>query len=111
MKAQIHGGGRGLGHFKKSGMSGGVQFAETMGQVREMAPQMLGDRLVTKQTGEEGRPVNDLFVVERVALRRELYLSIVLDRLAARAVLMASAHGGGGIEEVEPQRIMRIGLE
>lgn len=70
------------------------------GQARDFAEKMLGQRLITRQTGEEGKPVNKVFLMERVYMRRELYLSIVMDRVSGGPVLVASAQGGTSIEEV-----------
>lgn len=92
LKAQIHAGGRGKG--------GGIKLAKTPDEAVEAAKAMLGMRLVTHQTGPEGRIVHRLLVEETLPIERELYLGIVLDRAAGMPVLMASAAGGVAIEEV-----------
>jgi len=92
VKAQIHAGGRGKG--------GGVKIAKNAAEAAEMARKMLGMRLVTHQTGPEGRIVQRLLIEETLPIERELYLGIVLDRMQGRPVFMASAAGGMEIEEV-----------
>ncbi len=92
VKAQIHAGGRGKG--------GGVKLADTAEQAEELARVMLGMRLVTHQTGPEGRTVGRLLIEEGMAIARELYVGLVIDRAAERIVLMASPAGGMEIEKV-----------
>ncbi|HVB08379.1 MAG TPA: ATP-grasp domain-containing protein, partial [Candidatus Acidoferrales bacterium] len=92
VKAQIHAGGR--------GKAGGVKLARSAEQVSELAGQILGMRLVTPQTGSEGRVVHRLLIEEGLDIKRELYLSILVDRVAEAPVFMASAAGGMEIEEV-----------
>ena len=92
VKAQIHAGGRGKG--------GGVKVARDAEQAEELAKQILGMTLVTHQTGPEGRVVKRLLIEETLPIERELYLGIVLDRVQAMPVFMASAAGGMDIEEV-----------
>jgi len=92
VKAQIHAGGRGKG--------GGVKVARNAEQAEELAKQILGMTLVTHQTGPEGRVVKRLLIEETLPIERELYLGIVLDRVQAKPVFMASAAGGMEIEEV-----------
>jgi succinyl-CoA synthetase beta subunit len=92
VKAQIHAGGRGKG--------GGVKVAKDAAAARELANQILGMRLVTHQTGPEGRVVQRLLIEETLPIERELYLGIVLDRAQGKPVFMASAAGGMEIEEV-----------
>src|SRR5258707_6703810 len=92
VKAQIHAGGRGKG--------GGVKLAKSPDEAREIARQMLGMKLVTHQTGPEGREVRVLLVEEGLPIDKEFYLGIVLDRASGRPVFMASAAGGMDIEEV-----------
>ena len=102
LKAQIHAGGRGKG--------GGVKVAKTPAEAAEIAKAMLGMRLVTHQTGPEGRIVHRILVEEVLPIERELYLGIVLDRAAGMPVLMASAAGGVEIEEVaarSPELILK----
>src|SRR5438270_12232039 len=92
VKAQIHAGGRGKG--------GGVKLARSADEAQEIARQMLGMKLVTHQTGPEGREVRALLVEEGLPIDREFYLGIVLDRASGRPVFMASSAGGMDIEEV-----------
>ncbi|MBA2524336.1 MAG: ADP-forming succinate--CoA ligase subunit beta [Pyrinomonadaceae bacterium] len=102
VKAQIHAGGRGKG--------GGVKLARSADEAREIARRMLGMKLVTHQTGPEGREVRVLLIEEGLPIDREFYLGIVLDRASGRPVFMASAAGGMDIEEVAaktPEQIMK----
>jgi len=102
VKAQIHAGGRGKG--------GGVKLAKSPDEAREIARQMLGMKLVTHQTGPEGREVRVLLIEEGLPIDKEFYLGIVLDRASGRPVFMASAAGGMDIEEVAartPEQIMK----
>jgi succinyl-CoA synthetase beta subunit len=102
VKAQIHAGGRGKG--------GGVKLAKTPDEAARIARDMIGMTLVTHQTGPEGRVVSRVLIEEGLAISRELYLSILLDRGAARPIVMASAAGGMDIEEVAaktPEQIVR----
>src|ERR1700722_6390777 len=109
IKAQIHAGGRGKGTFK-SGFQGGVKLCRTAAEVFDKAKAMLGNVLVTKQTGPEGRLVSKLLVAGAPTIKRELYCAVLLDRAAARPVVMASTEGGMDIEEVaekHPEKIIR----
>jgi succinyl-CoA synthetase beta subunit len=102
VKAQIHAGGRGKG--------GGVKLGKSPAQAAELAGQILGMKLVTPQTGPEGRLVRRLLIEEGLDIKRELYLSILVDRVAEAPVFMASAAGGMEIEEVakeHPEAILR----
>ncbi len=102
VKAQIHAGGRGKG--------GGVKLARSPQQAAELAGQILGMTLITPQTGPEGRSVRRLLIEEGLDIKRELYLSILVDRATAAPVFMASASGGMEIEEVakeHPEAILR----
>jgi succinyl-CoA synthetase beta subunit len=102
VKAQIHAGGRGKG--------GGVKLARSPEQAGELAGQILGMKLVTPQTGPEGKQVRRLLIEEGLDIKRELYLSILVDRSAAAPVFMASSSGGMEIEEVakeHPEAILR----
>src|SRR5437870_1445022 len=92
VKAQIHAGGRGKG--------GGVKIAKSVDEAGEIASRMLGMKLVTHQTGPEGRIVRRLLIEETLPIEKELYLGIVIDRAEARPVFMASAAGGMEIEQV-----------
>jgi succinyl-CoA synthetase beta subunit len=102
VKAQIHAGGRGKG--------GGVKLARSPEQAAELAGHILGMKLITPQTGPEGRIVRRLLIEEGLDIKRELYLSILVDRAVAAPVFMASASGGMEIEEVakeHPEAILR----
>ena len=92
VKAQIHAGGRGKG--------GGVKIAKSVEEVGEIAGKMLGMKLVTHQTGPEGRVVRRLLIEETLPIEKELYLGILVDRAEAKPVFMASAAGGMDIEQV-----------
>ena len=106
VKAQIHAGGRGKG--------GGVKLAKSPDEAEKIARDMIGMTLVTHQTGPEGRTVGRVLIEEGLAMQRELYLSLLLDRSAGKPVLMASAAGGMDIEEVAaktPEKIVRVHVE
>src|SRR5438067_10898196 len=96
VKAQIHAGGRGKG--------GGVKIAKSAAEAAETASRMLGMKLVTHQTGPEGREVRRLLIEETLPIEKELYLGIVIDRAEARPVFMASAAGGMEIEQVAAEK-------
>ena len=101
VKAQIHAGGRGKG--------GGVKVAKTLDEARQWIAKILGMRLVTHQTGPEGKIVQRLLIEETLPIERELYLSVVVDRATGKPVFMASAAGGMEIEEVaakDPKAIL-----
>jgi succinyl-CoA synthetase beta subunit len=109
IKAQIHAGGRGKGTFK-NGFQGGVKLCRSAGEIFEKAQAMLGNVLVTKQTGPEGRLVSKLLVSGAPAIKKEFYCAVLLDRAAARPILMASTEGGMDIEQVaaeHPDKIIR----
>ncbi|MDX6765713.1 MAG: ADP-forming succinate--CoA ligase subunit beta [Candidatus Methylacidiphilales bacterium] len=109
VKAQIHAGGRGKGTFK-NGFQGGVQLAKTASQARDYAEKMLGNVLVTHQTGPVGKQVNAVLIAESVEIEREMYFAIVMDRATSRPVIIASQQGGMDIEEVaahNPEAIFR----
>lgn len=102
VKAQIHAGGRGKG--------GGVKVAKSLEEVRTLAGQMLGMRLVTHQTGPEGRIVKRLLIEQGISIARELYVGITLDRASSQTVVMASTEGGVEIEKVAaatPEKILK----
>jgi len=106
VKAQIHAGGRGKG--------GGVKLAKTPDEAAELAEQMLGMKLVTHQTGPEGRIVKRLLIEEGLKIKTEYYLGIVVDRATSRAVFMASRAGGMEIEKVAeetPELILKETIE
>ncbi len=102
VKAQIHAGGRGKG--------GGVKIAKSVEEAGELAAKMLGMRLITHQTGPEGRIVRRLLIEETLPIERELYLSMLLDRAEAKLLIMASSAGGMEIEQVaaeHPEAILK----
>lgn len=102
VKAQVHAGGRGKG--------GGIRLAESPEAVQQAADALIGSRLVTPQTGPEGRPVHRVLVEQAHEVRQEYYLGLVIDRVSQRITLIASASGGMDIEEVarsHPQRVVR----
>jgi succinyl-CoA synthetase beta subunit len=110
VKAQIHAGGRGKGTFAEYPEQRGVQLVRSAEETATVAGRMLGNRLVTIQTGPEGRTVRQVLVEEGCDIARELYLGIVVDRAAAQPVLMASGEGGVEIEKVAaatPERIFK----
>src|SRR4028118_2370341 len=102
VKAQIHAGGRGKGKFKELGpdAKGGVRLARTLDEVRAAAGEMLGNTLVTIQTGAEGKQVNRLYVTDGVDIAKEFYLALLVDRATGRIAVVASTEGGMDIEAV-----------
>jgi succinyl-CoA synthetase beta subunit len=109
VKAQIHAGGRGKGTFK-NGFKGGVHVRKTPAEVRDVAAMMLGQVLVTHQTGPAGRQVNKVLVAESADIAREIYFAVLLDRATAAPVIVASNEGGVEIEAVaakSPEKIIR----
>src|SRR5436305_5517674 len=109
VKSQIHAGGRGKGTFK-SGFQGGVKLCKTAEDVFEKAKAMLGNVLVTKQTGPDGRLVSKLLIAGAPSIQKELYLAVLLDRATSRPVVMASTEGGMDIEDVAartPEKILK----
>jgi succinyl-CoA synthetase beta subunit len=109
VKAQIHAGGRGKGTFT-NGFKGGVRLCATPAEARELASKMLGQTLVTHQTGPAGKVVRKVLVVESVEIARELYFAILMDRATGAPVVVASTEGGVEIETVakeHPEKIIR----
>jgi succinyl-CoA synthetase beta subunit len=100
VKAQIHAGGRGKGTIKDNPRQRGVQLVRSADEAADVAVKLLGKTLVTIQTGPDGKIVNKVFIEEGCDIARELYLGIVLDRAAAKPVLMVSSEGGVEIEKV-----------
>jgi succinyl-CoA synthetase beta subunit len=100
LKAQIHAGGRGKGTIQDNPQQRGVQLVKSADEASKVAKNLLGQKLVTIQTGAEGKTVNRVFLEEGCKIARELYLGIVLDRAAAKPVLMVSTEGGVEIEKV-----------
>jgi succinyl-CoA synthetase beta subunit len=113
VKSQIHAGGRGKGIFK-DGFKGGVHLCDSVADVTAKAEAMLGNVLVTKQTGEDGRQVNTLLIASAEKITKEFYLACLLDRAIGRPILMASAEGGMDIEEVAaktPEKIIKVAID
>ena len=102
VKAQIHAGGRGKGKFKELGpdAKGGVRLAKTADEVRNAATEMLGNTLVTIQSGDAGKQVNRLYVTDGVDIAKEFYLALLVDRATGRIALVVSTEGGMDIETV-----------
>jgi succinyl-CoA synthetase beta subunit len=116
VKAQIHAGGRGKGHFKEAdaGGKGGVRLAKSIDEVKTFAEQMLGKTLVTVQTGAAGRVVNRLYIEDGSEIARELYLSALVDRETSRVAFIASEAGGMSIEDVArdtPEKIHTLTID
>ena len=109
VKAQVHAGGRGKGTFA-NGFKGGVHLCKSPAEAREIASKMLGQTLVTHQTGAAGRVVNTVLVAQSVGIEREIYFAILLDRATGAPMIVASTEGGVEIEAVaekSPEKIMR----
>jgi succinyl-CoA synthetase beta subunit len=116
VKAQIHAGGRGKGKFSELGAEakGGVRLAKSIDDVRSDATEMLGNTLVTVQTGDAGKQVNRLYVTDGVDIESEYYLSMVVDRASGRVAMIVSTEGGMDIETVAhdtPERITNITID
>ena len=116
VKAQIHAGGRGKGTFKELGgeAKGGVRLAKSIDDVKADAGEMLGNTLVTVQTGDAGKQVNRLYVTDGVDIASEYYLSMLVDRTTGRIAIIASTEGGMDIEEVAhstPEKIVTITVD
>lgn len=113
VKAQIHAGGRGKGRTKKNNAKG-VILCRSIDEVREAAESLLGDTLVTIQTGEEGQKVRTIYVTDGVDIEKEFYLGILLDRAKSQNVIMVSTEGGVEIETVAeetPEKIVKEWVE
>lgn len=115
VKAQIHAGGRGAGHFKgASDDKGGVRLCKSIDEVREAAEAMMNKILVTKQTGPEGKEVQRLYVTDGVDIVKEYYCSLLLDRASSKITFMVSTEGGMDIEEVaeeNPDAITKVAID
>jgi succinyl-CoA synthetase beta subunit len=116
VKSQIHAGGRGKGKFKELGpdAKGGVRLAKSLEEVESHAREMLGNTLVTIQTGDAGKEVNRLYITDGVDIGSEYYLSMVVDRASGRIALIVSTEGGMSIEDVAhdtPERITTITVD
>ena len=115
VKSQIHAGGRGAGRFKGNEKGkGGVRVVSSTDDVRENAKQMLGAVLVTKQTGADGKEVRRIYIEDGCDIKRELYLSFLVDRATSRITVIASTEGGMDIEEVAektPDKIATLPID
>ena len=116
VKAQIHAGGRGKGKFKELGpdAKGGVRLAKSIEDVERDAKEMLGNTLVTVQTGDAGKEVNRLYVTDGVDIAKEYYLALLVDRASGEVAIVASTEGGMDIEEVAhstPEKITTITID
>jgi succinyl-CoA synthetase beta subunit len=116
VKSQIHAGGRGKGRFKEAaaGDKGGVRLAKSVDEVEEFARQMLGNTLVTIQTGAEGKQVNRLYIEDGSDIKEELYLSMLVDRETAKVAFVVSTEGGMDIEAVAhdtPEKIVTFSVD
>ena len=113
IKAQVHAGGRGKGTFK-NGFKGGVHLCKTPAEIRDTASKMLGETLVTHQTGEDGRVVRKVLVAKSVEIQKELYFAILIDRAISAPVIVASTEGGVDIEAVAehtPEKIFHLPVD
>jgi succinyl-CoA synthetase beta subunit len=116
VKAQIHAGGRGKGKFKElpDTAKGGVRLARSMDEVREHAAEMLGNTLVTVQTGPHGKQVQRLYITDGVDIEKEFYLALLVDRESGRVAVVASTEGGVEIEKVAhetPEKITTLTID
>ncbi|MBN2741029.1 MAG: ADP-forming succinate--CoA ligase subunit beta [Rhodobacteraceae bacterium] len=116
VKAQIHAGGRGKGHFKEpeAGEKGGVRLAKSVEEAETLAKQMLGKTLVTHQTGPAGKQVNRIYIEDGSDITRELYLALLVDRVSSRVSIVSSTEGGMDIEEVAastPEKILSFSID
>jgi succinyl-CoA synthetase beta subunit len=115
VKSQIHAGGRGKGKFKdREQEGGGVRVVKSAEAVRDNAKAMLGQILVTHQTGPAGKEVKRVYIEEGCDIKRELYLGMLIDRATSRVTIMASTEGGMEIEEVaatHPEKILKVAID
>jgi succinyl-CoA synthetase beta subunit len=116
VKAQIHAGGRGKGKFKElpESAKGGVRLAHSIDEVRENAAEMLGNTLVTVQTGPAGKQVQRLYITDGVDIAKEFYLALLVDRESSRVAIVASTEGGVEIEKVAhetPEKIHTLTID
>ena len=116
VKSQIHAGGRGKGKFKELGpdAKGGVRLAFNLDEVEAHAKDMLGNTLVTIQTGEAGKQVNRLYITDGADIKQEFYLALLVDRATSRIAVVASTEGGMNIEDVAhdtPEKIHTITID
>jgi len=116
VKAQIHAGGRGKGHFKEadSGDKGGVRLARSASEAADEAKKMLGRTLITHQTGPAGKLVNRIYIEDGSGIETELYLALLVDRQTSRISFVCSTEGGMDIEEVAastPEKILSFSVD
>ncbi len=115
VKSQIHAGGRGAGRFADDpNGKGGVRLAKSPAEAKAAAAAMIGHTLITKQTGPQGKVVNQVYVEAGCDIGRELYLSLLIDRDTSRLTIVASTEGGMEIEEVaanHPEKILRVAID
>ncbi|MBA8879069.1 ADP-forming succinate--CoA ligase subunit beta [Phyllobacterium myrsinacearum] len=116
VKSQIHAGGRGKGSFKElsNDAKGGVRLARSIAEVREHAAEMLGNTLVTIQTGPAGKQVNRLYVEDGSLIEKEFYLSLLVDRVTSRVSFVVSTEGGMDIETIAhdtPEKIVTFSVD
>jgi succinyl-CoA synthetase beta subunit len=116
VKSQIHAGGRGKGKFKELGpdAKGGVRLAFNLDEVEAHAREMLGNTLVTIQTGDAGKQVNRLYITDGADIKQEFYLALLVDRATSRIAVVASTEGGMNIEDVahdSPEKIHTITID
>jgi len=115
VKAQIHAGGRGAGHFAHDPKGkGGVRVVKSLDEIGQQAAGMLGKTLITRQTGPDGKEVKRVLVEEGLDIRREIYLSLLVDRSTGRATIVASGEGGMSIEDAaakHPEKIVKQALD
>merc|ERR1712194_317901 len=114
VKTQILAGGRGLGHIKENNFQGGVHVAKDKAHALELCDKMFGKTLVTKQTGEAGKPVNSLLLVEKFEIKSERYFAILMDRSAGGPLVIGSKTGGTSIEDIaaaDPSAIIKMPVD
>jgi succinyl-CoA synthetase beta subunit len=115
VKSQIHAGGRGAGRFANDpNGKGGVRVVKSIADAKAAAEAMLGQTLITKQTGEAGKVVSRVYVEDGCDIKRELYLGLLVDRDTSRVTIMASVEGGMEIEEVaenHPEKILKVAVD
>jgi succinyl-CoA synthetase beta subunit len=112
VKSQVLAGGRGLGTFK-NGFEGGVHIAK-IDEAEDIAAKMLGQILITKQTGPEGKPVNKVYICQKLSLANEMYFAITLDRVSAGPVIISCSKGGTSIEDLAekyPDMIIKVPID
>lgn len=114
VKSQVLAGGRGLGHFKENGFQGGVHVTGSRAELKEKAEKMLGKTLITKQTGEAGKPNNFLMLAEKFTIKDEKYFAILMDRASGGPIMIGSKVGGTSIEDIaeaDPTAIIKVPVD